>query len=84
MEEGFELPVMYKGKEILFPAKLLKLGYIYKIEVDIDGVLVHFEKDDERNWRAILVDPTLNFEKSIKKELINEVIASIELLVGTN
>ena len=78
MDEGFELPVMHKGKEVLFPARLLHLGYIYKIEVEMHGVLVHFEKDDERNWRAIVADTSSDFEKVINKELISDVIAAIE------
>ncbi|MGZ5189614.1 MAG: hypothetical protein ACXWCZ_01275 [Flavisolibacter sp.] len=83
MEEDFELPVMHKGKEIIYSARLLTLGYIYKIEVEIHGVLVHFEKDDERNWRAILADTTTNFEKSINKELMSDVIAAIEELIDS-
>ena len=81
MEEGFELPVMHKGKEVLFPARLLMLGYIYKIEVEIHGVLVHFEKDDERNWRAIVADTSSGFENKIDKELVGDVIAAIEEVI---
>ena len=81
MDEGFELPVMHKGREILFPARLLTLGYIYKIEVEIHGVLVHFEKDDERNWRAVVVDLSSGFEKNMDKELISDVITAIEEVI---
>ena len=81
MDEGFELPVMHKGKEVFFPARLLMLGYIYKIEVEIHGVLVHFEKDDERNWRAIVADTSSGFENKIDKELVGDVIAAIEEVI---
>jgi hypothetical protein len=57
MDEGFELPVLYKGRELLFPARLVVLGYIYKIEVNVNGQVVFFEKDEERNWR-VLVEPS--------------------------
>jgi hypothetical protein len=83
MEDAFELPVMYKGKEILFSARLLKLGYIYKIEVDLEGVLVHFEKDDERNWRAVVNDPIAQFEKKLDRDLLSAVIATIEEVTGS-
>jgi hypothetical protein len=78
MDEEFELPVIHNGKEILFPARLLTLGYIYKIEVDIEGVLVQFEKDDERNWRGILADPAKEPANNISKQLINDVMSAIE------
>lgn len=78
MEDGFELPVMYKGKEILFPARLLKLGYIYKIEVDLYGVLVHFERDDDNNWRALIPDTSSGFEGKIDRNLLSAVITVIE------
>ena len=81
MEEGFELPVIYNGKEIFFPARLLRLGYIYKIEVDINGVLVHFEKDDERNWRALAIDPSSGFENKVDRNLLTAVIAAIEEVI---
>jgi hypothetical protein len=78
MDEGFELPVNYKGKEILLPARLLTLGYIYKIEVEIHGIIVHFEKDEERNWRAMVIEPSTEFENRIDKDLIVAVIETIE------
>jgi hypothetical protein len=63
MEEGFDLPVLYKGKEMHFPARLLSMGYIYKIEVDVHGQSIVFERDEERNWRA-LMDPSIHSSDS--------------------
>lgn len=54
MEESFELPVDYLGKQLLLPARLLSFGYAYKIEVEAESVLLVFERDEERNWRALL------------------------------
>ena len=53
MEEGFELPVQFGDRELMFPAQLMKMGYIYKIEVQVGGIPVIFERDEERNWRAL-------------------------------
>ncbi len=50
MEEIFDLPVLYKGEELLFPAKLLLMGYIYKFRVNVDWINVIFEQDDEENF----------------------------------
>ena len=54
MDEGFELPVVYKNKELLLPATFIKAGYSYKIRITVDGQPVFFEPDEERNWRAMV------------------------------
>jgi hypothetical protein len=36
MDELFEIPVLYKGQELLFPARLLIVGYVHKFVVTID------------------------------------------------
>ena len=80
MEDSFELPVTYKGKELLFPAELLQLGYTYKIQVDIYGQIVFFEPDEERNFRAML-DPAEEGAKPVDTALLQAIIDAIEGLV---
>lgn len=63
MEEGFKLPVVYKGQEREFEATLITTGYTHRFHVDIDGVGLYFEPDEERNYRAILD------EKAIAEQL---------------
>ena len=75
--ETFELEVFYKDKEIHFAARLLTLGYIYKIEVDINTHTVVFERDEERNWRA-LIDPSLPGFEKIDRELVQVIGHAIE------
>jgi hypothetical protein len=58
--DEFQLAVRYDGREISFPAKLLLMGYTHKIEVDIDGVKVIFEPDEERNYRALVNQSAVN------------------------
>lgn len=53
MNEVFELPVHYHGKEHELPARLHVFGLSYKIEVEVNGRSFFFERDEERNWRAI-------------------------------
>ena len=80
MEEGFEIPVTYKGKEQHFPARLLSFGYTYKIEVDVCGSLLHFERDEEGEWRA-LIDPTATQgDRQVDAELVRQIAHSIETL----
>lgn len=63
MDDSFELPVTYNNHELLFPAQYLKLGYSYKIRVEIYGQAVLFEPDEERNWRALIDMEDLNKNK---------------------
>ncbi len=78
MDESFEIPVLYKNKEMSFPAKLIRLGYIYKFLVDVNGTEVFFEKDDEGNYRAI-VDPS-NLDEGVKINagLLESIATSLE------
>lgn len=52
--ELIELPVMYKGEELMLAAQIRQFGYSYKLIVDIGGVEIAFEKDDSGEFRAIL------------------------------
>ena len=76
MEEQFEIPVTYQGKELQFNAQLLQVGYVHKILVDVKGQPVSIEKDDEGNYRAVLADITS--ENKIDKSLIKAIVESIK------
>jgi hypothetical protein len=77
-DDGFELPVMYRGQEVEFPAKLIRYGYSYKIEVTVNDMLVAFEPDEERNWRA-LIDPEIpGGNKSINIELLEAISIALD------
>jgi hypothetical protein len=76
MDEGFELPVLYKGEEIFLPGKLHKFGYSYKIEVEIEGMPVFFEPDEERNWRVLAELEWHN--RKTDQELLQAVILSLD------
>ncbi|WP_423149725.1 hypothetical protein [Rubrolithibacter danxiaensis] len=80
MEETFTLKANYKGEERGFEAKLVSYGYSYRFHVDIDGVGVFFEPDEERRYRAILDNEAI--EKNLKSnvELVQLVGKKIEEL----
>jgi hypothetical protein len=80
MDEPFDLSVTYKGEELLFPTRLLQLGYIHKFEVEVHGNLVYFEWDEERNIRAF-VDPILVNNNMLKQNLIQAIAEAIEALI---
>lgn len=74
--ETFDLPVDHKGTELFFPARLLQFGYTYRIEVDVDQTTIVFDRDEERNWRAI-IDPNAKFP-AIDNSLIQAIYKSIQ------
>ncbi|MEJ7737121.1 MAG: hypothetical protein WKF97_06815 [Chitinophagaceae bacterium] len=59
MEESFELSVEYNNQEKLLPVKIMTMGYSYKIFVNVEGIDVILEPDEERHFRAI-IDPIQN------------------------
>ena len=79
MEDTFQIPVTYQGKELEFDAQLLQLGYTRKIQVDVYGIIIFLEKDDEANYRAILAN--VKDESKIDKELVKEIVQSLELIL---
>ncbi|MDQ2863624.1 MAG: hypothetical protein M3R50_08270 [Bacteroidota bacterium] len=80
--DEFELPVIYKGKEILFNSSLQVTGYTHRFIVDIFGQSVIFEPDEERNYRAIVSTEDLNNNKNIDQELLKMISEKITEIVG--
>lgn len=78
MDELFDIPVTYKGKDLLFKGELLAYTYSYKIQVEVDGNLVLFEPDDERNLRAMINPENFNEGKKIDIELLKCIGKAIE------
>jgi hypothetical protein len=81
MDEGFDIPVTYKGKDLLFPARLVSFGYPHKIEVDVYGTLVHFERDEEREWRALMASEEKQGNQHQDAELLQQLILSLERIL---
>jgi hypothetical protein len=81
MEDAFELPVIYKGKEMLFISQLLMQGYTHKFQVDVNGQEVSFEPDEERTYRAIVQPETIGVGKEIEVELLQAIAEAIESVV---
>ena len=70
MDDDLEVPGTYKNQELIFYAKFVQFGYSYKFEVDVNGILVFFEPDEERNFRA-MIDPAIDQgNQKIDKQLI--------------
>jgi hypothetical protein len=74
MEEGFELPVTYKGKELLFPAQLVSFGWTHRIQVVMDGTRVCFERDEEGEWRAIVLEEDFKTIGKVDTDLLKAIV----------
>lgn len=70
MEESlFYLDIPYKGYERRFKAKLIVSGYTHKFYVDVEGVGVLFEPDEQRRYRAVLDNKALEKNRIPDEEL---------------
>ena len=81
MEDTFDIPVTYEVNELLFKSKLLILGYTHKISVDVNGIEVLYEPDEERNYRAVIELEKMEGMKTIDKELLKAIAGAIETIV---
>lgn len=81
MDEPFELPVVYKGEELAFSARLLQLGYTHKFAVVVNGQEILFEPDEERDYRAVIEPEQMEGKTDVNKELIKAIVDAIEAAV---
>ena len=78
MSDSFKIPVTYKGKELLFDAEFLKYAYSYKIQVDVNGTIVLFERDYENNFRAMMPYEEIGKKENIDVELLKVIGNALE------
>ena len=77
--DTLEIPVSYKGKDLCLKAHVTRFGYVNHIVVDLFGIAVTIERDEEGNYRALVAVEKLNDSK-VDVDLIKEVIAVLQLL----
>lgn len=78
--EDFELPVTHLGEELLLPAGFSARGYTHRISMEVNGVLLHFEPDEERKYRALMDDPSA--KTNVNPALVQAIIDSLEKHFG--
>jgi hypothetical protein len=81
MEDAFEIPVSFNGKEYNFTAEFISYGYAYKLEIDIDGSKIQFEPDEERNWRALISQEDRLADKKLNSDLLGAIASAIDAIV---
>ena len=78
MQESFELPVQFRNKTIVLPAKLTSWGYSYRILVTLEDQVIIFEPDEERHYRALLAEG----QRPPPPEMVKAIAESIESVFG--
>jgi hypothetical protein len=78
MDESFEIPVHFQGKDLLFPGRLVQYGYLHRIIIDINGTEIYFEPDEERNYRAFISHPDESGKNKIDPDLVRAIVEVIE------
>lgn len=81
MEDAFLIRISLEGKEYEFETKILWLGFQHKIEVNIEGIVVLFEPDEERNYRAIFSPEQTELHQSVPKKLLKAVAQHLESIL---
>jgi hypothetical protein len=66
------------GEEHVYETRILWLGLQHKIEVNMDGILVFFEPDEERNYRAVLPAGQIALHQSIPRSLLKAIALYLE------
>jgi len=80
MNEPFELPITYKGEDLLLPAQLLNYGYTHKFKVKVNEQEVLFEPDEERVYRALIDTAYIDKMKEGNKELLQVIAEALQSL----
>ena len=81
MDETFEIPLLYRGQELLFPAKLLILGYVHKFQVTVGGQDFFFETDNNGEYRAIVDPDNKEVGGKLDTELFKAIAEAIESIL---
>mgnify|MGYP001569122990 CR=1 FL=1 len=79
-QEPLLLPVVYHQQAYEFPFRVQRFGYSYRIEVDMEGATVLFERDEEGNWRAVMGYEDLVAGKKVGKGLLEAVAGVLDVV----
>ena len=81
MDDTLEIPVIYKGQELSFPARFLLTGYTHKFQVEVDGQFIMFEPDEEINYRVVLDSTQLENGSKLDIPLLQSIAAVLNAVL---
>lgn len=82
MDEPFLIPVSYMGKELEYEGRLHLSGYLHKIEIDVEGISVMFEPDEERSYRALVSQEQMEKSKHLNAGLLEAIANQLDSLLS--
>ncbi len=82
MEESLEIPVTYRGEELSFPCRVVRTGYGYVFQVEVAGLPVTFEPDEEGNYRAAVGAAPEREARRLDAGLLKAIAGVIESLLN--
>lgn len=83
MDEPFLITIDYNGKVLDFTAQLQIYGYTHRFVVDVFGTDMHFERDEDGAYRAMI--PYDASEKHLQKldvHLLQAIATKIESILA--
>jgi hypothetical protein len=82
MEESLEIPVSYRGEELSFPCRVVRAGYAYVFQVEVAGLPVTFEPDEQGSYRAAVGAAPEREARRIDTGLLKAIAEVIESIVN--
>lgn len=83
MDDSFIIDVPYQGEQLEFEGRLIQSGYLHKIEINVNGIPVFFEPDEERNYRALVNIEQMNNHKLLSPGLIQAIANRLDSLLNS-
>jgi|GEM_PF-4800713 hypothetical protein len=74
------LTIRYKGQEISYPLRIEASAYTVQYTVDVDGMPITFESDEEGHYRAFIPKNRPPHGPMPSKELLAAVCEALETL----
>ncbi len=83
MDEPFTISVFYKGKKLDFEVRFQKWGFSHRFLVEVQGIPLFFERDEEGSYRAVLFPETAREKNQvIDAGLLKAIAAEIQSILS--
>lgn len=73
MENSFTIEVEVDGEQMIFDVRLNTIGFVHKIYINVSGVDIAFEPDEERSYRAIVKPAQISSLTEKDKQVISAI-----------
>lgn len=82
MENNFIIEIEIGREKLIFDARLDTIGFVHRVLINVSGIDVIFEPDEERNYRAIIHSNSVNKITDADKQIIIFLGEKLESLKG--